>query len=106
MLIHAVIFRTPKYLKSHWGFIDNTPIKSLAIAPTSSIMSNFLNQDFGSEDEEDDFNPVNYEDSDAEEPPSKVGSLLPSGSLAHIVLTYAQNSQQKGKHQLSMAARM
>ncbi|KAJ5352635.1 hypothetical protein N7452_001609 [Penicillium brevicompactum] len=34
-------------------------------------MSNFLNQDFGSEDEEDDFNPTNHDDSDAEEPSSK-----------------------------------
>lgn len=36
-------------------------------------MSNFLNQDFGSDDEEDDFNPGNHEESDAEETNSKVG---------------------------------
>ena len=33
---------------------------------------NFMNEDFGSEEEDDDFNPVTAEDSDAEE--SKVGS--------------------------------
>lgn len=43
-------------------------------------MSNFLNQDFGSEDEEDDFNPTNHDDSDAEEPSSKVRLLF---SLEH-----------------------
>jgi transcription elongation factor SPT5 len=37
-------------------------------------MSNFLNQDFGSEDEDDDFNPAPHEDSDAEEPRAKVSS--------------------------------
>lgn len=36
-------------------------------------MSNFLNQDFGSEDDEDDFNPAPQEESDAEEPRAKVG---------------------------------
>lgn len=41
-------------------------------------MSNFLNQDFGSDDEEDDFNPVNQDESDAEEPSSKVSLLLRS----------------------------
>jgi transcription elongation factor SPT5 len=35
-------------------------------------MSNFLNQDFGSEDEDDEFNPAPQEDSDADEPRSKV----------------------------------
>lgn len=68
-------------------------------------MSNFLNQDFGSEDEGDDFNPVNYEDSDAEEL-SKVGLPMRRGSLAHIILTCMQNSRQKGKHQLATAVRM
>lgn len=34
-------------------------------------MSNFLNHDFGSEDEEDDFNPAPQEESDAEEPRAK-----------------------------------
>jgi transcription elongation factor SPT5 len=38
-------------------------------------MSNFLNQDFGSDDEEDDFNPGVPDESDAEEPSSKVGLL-------------------------------
>lgn len=36
-------------------------------------MSNFLNHDFGSEDEEDDFNPAPQEESDVEEPRAKVG---------------------------------
>lgn len=35
-------------------------------------MSNFLNQDFGSEDEDDDFNPIAHADSDAEEKEAKV----------------------------------
>jgi transcription elongation factor SPT5 len=35
-------------------------------------MSNFLNQDFGSDDEDDEFNPAPQEDSDAEEPRAKV----------------------------------
>lgn len=30
-------------------------------------MSNFLNHDFGSEDEDDDFNPPHVDDSDAED---------------------------------------
>ncbi|KAJ5498093.1 Transcription elongation factor Spt5 [Penicillium expansum] len=34
-------------------------------------MSNFLNHDFGSEDEEDDFNPAPQEESDVEEPRAK-----------------------------------
>lgn len=34
-------------------------------------MSNFLNQDFGSDEEDDDFNPVVAEESEGEE--SKVG---------------------------------
>ncbi|KAJ5142821.1 uncharacterized protein N7515_001608 [Penicillium bovifimosum] len=34
-------------------------------------MSNFLNQDFGSDDDEDDFNPAPHEDSDVEEPRTK-----------------------------------
>jgi transcription elongation factor SPT5 len=40
-------------------------------------MSNFLNQDFGSDDEEDDFNPAVQDESDAEEPTSKVGLRSP-----------------------------
>jgi len=40
-------------------------------------MSNFLNHDFGSDDEEDDFNPAVHDDSDAEEPSSKVGLRSP-----------------------------
>jgi transcription elongation factor SPT5 len=40
-------------------------------------MSNFLNQDFGSEDDEDDFNPAPQEESDAEEPRAKVGPETP-----------------------------
>lgn len=32
------------------------------------MSSNLINQDFGSEEEDDDFNPVAAEDSDAEEP--------------------------------------
>ncbi|KAJ5610572.1 hypothetical protein N7510_007291 [Penicillium lagena] len=34
-------------------------------------MSNFLNQDFGSDDEDDDFNPIAHDDSDAEEKEAK-----------------------------------
>ena len=41
-------------------------------------MSNFLNQDFGSEDDEDDFNPAPQEESDAEEPRAKVGPETPA----------------------------
>lgn len=41
-------------------------------------MSNFLNQDFGSEDEEDDFNPIPQEESDAEEPRAQVGLQIPA----------------------------
>lgn len=39
-------------------------------------MSNFLNQDFGSEDEEDDFNPAPQEESDAEDLKVKVGLCI------------------------------
>ncbi|KAJ6080178.1 hypothetical protein PENARI_c012G09994 [Penicillium arizonense] len=42
-------------------------------------MSNFLNQDFGSEDEDDDFNPAPHEDSDAEEPRAKPAKKERSG---------------------------
>jgi transcription elongation factor SPT5 len=42
-------------------------------------MSNFLNQDFGSDDDEDDFNPAPQEESDVEEPRAKVG--LPHSSI-------------------------
>jgi transcription elongation factor SPT5 len=40
-------------------------------------MSNFLNHDFGSDDEEDDFNPAPQEESDVEESRSKVGLQTP-----------------------------
>lgn len=42
-------------------------------------MSNLLNHDFGSEDEDDDFNPVVADESDAEN--SKVSSFYPTGDL-------------------------
>jgi hypothetical protein len=38
------------------------------------------NQDFGSEDDEDDFNPAPQEESDAEEPRAKVGPENFAGS--------------------------
>jgi transcription elongation factor SPT5 len=37
-------------------------------------MSNFLNQDFGSDEEDDDFNPAPVEDSDVED--AKVGDRV------------------------------
>jgi transcription elongation factor SPT5 len=40
------------------------------------MSSNLLNHDFGSEDEDDDFNPVAADDSDAEQ--SKVSSSHPA----------------------------
>ncbi|KAJ5187512.1 hypothetical protein N7449_010506 [Penicillium cf. viridicatum] len=43
-------------------------------------MSNFLNHDFGSEDEEDDFNPAPQEESDAEEPRPKPAKKEHAGS--------------------------
>lgn len=36
---------------------------------------NFLNQDFGSDEEDDDFNPAQVEESDAEEVEAKVGYI-------------------------------
>lgn len=36
-------------------------------------MSNFLNHDFGSEDEDDDFNPAPVDESDAEDSKVSVG---------------------------------
>ncbi|EKV17200.1 Transcription initiation protein spt5 [Penicillium digitatum PHI26] len=57
-------------------------------------MSNFLNHDFGSEDEEDDFNPAPQEDSDIEEPrakPSKKQHLSGDGANEEDV-KYSRNT--------------
>lgn len=56
-------------------------------------MSNFLNQDFGSDDEDDDFNPIAHNDSDAEEKEAKV-------SDCSLIGLDEQYTDSRGKYSL------
>lgn len=53
---------------------ESTPIGFPLIPLTPFTMSNFMDQNFASDEEEDDFNPVNQDDSDADEVDSKVST--------------------------------
>lgn len=54
-------------------------------------MSNFLNQDFGSDEEDDDFNPVAGDESEGED--SKVSCVIRQVPVGHGTDTRAMNSQ-------------
>jgi hypothetical protein len=57
-------------------------------------MSNFLNQDFGSEDEDDDFNPAPVEESDVED--AKVSSRLNEMVSRDVTDRATMKSPRKG----------
>ncbi|KAJ5473267.1 hypothetical protein N7475_002833 [Penicillium sp. IBT 31633x] len=58
-------------------------------------MSNFLNQDFGSDDEEDDFNPAPQEESDVEEPRSKPTKIDRSRDDEEDDVKYERNAHEQ-----------
>jgi hypothetical protein len=67
-------------------------------------MSNFLNQDFGSDEEDDDFNPVAAEESDVED--AKVSSRQYGMVVRDVSNTATMNSHRRDARVLRMPRMM
>jgi hypothetical protein len=67
-------------------------------------MSNFLNQDFGSDEEDDDFNPAPAEESDVED--AKVSSRQYGMVVRDVSNTATMNSHRRDARVLRMPRMM